>query len=419
MTNETTAKLPIAPLLTLAAATFMSITIEMLPTGLMHLMAPDLQVTESQIGLLMSVFAFAVVVTSTPLMMLLRHVPKRILLVSVLTLFAVSTILTAVAPTYTLVLLSRILNGIAHGVFWASVTSYTGTLVRPEQLTKAVSITGGGGGLAFVLGVPLGTALGQLLDWRATFVVLAVICLAVAVLLWFVLPKGVGDGPAPATAAVELPSPQAIGDVQAMTNSIPVQRRPQKSMGLVVALCVLVLVMMTGHYSFYSYISPYLLGPVGVSELWLPIVLFAYGVAAAIATALTGTLFTGRMSTGFYVAFALFLLGGGSLALLAGFPILAGLGIILWGFGMGFLPTLLQSRLLAVAPSKHRDLASAIYTSSFNFGIGAGALVGAVVLDQFGMGALGVTFLALTVVGILINLAVDLRSVRKSRSGTV
>ncbi|MDJ1369988.1 MFS transporter [Gulosibacter molinativorax] len=402
------------PLVTLATATFMSITIEMLPTGLMHLMAPDLGVAESQIGLLMSVFAFAVVLTSTPLTMLLRRVPKRILLVGVLTFFSISTILTAAAPNYELVLASRIINGIAHGVFWSSVTSYTGSLVRPNQLTKAVSITGGGGGLAFVLGVPLGTALGQWIDWRATFVVLAIVCLIVAATLWVVLPKGVGDKPAPATAPVELPTPGAISDVEVITNSIPVTRRSRKSMGLVITLCILVMVVMTGHYSFYSYISPYLLGPVGFSEALLPIALFAYGIASAIATALTGTLFTGRTGAGFYVSFALFLVGGGSLALFPQISFLAGMGLILWGFGMGFLPTLLQSRLLAVAPSKHRDLSSAMYTSGFNAGIGLGALVGAILLDSYGMGSLGVSFLTLTMAGVVINILVDLRSARKT-----
>lgn len=410
MTTDTSAKLPLGPLITLAAATFMSITIEMLPTGLMHLMAPDLNVGESQIGLLMSVFAFAVVITSAPLTMLLRKVPKRFLLVGVLTFFSLSTIMTAIAPTYALVLVSRIINGIAHGVFWSSVTSYTGSLVRPHQLTKAVSITGGGGGLAFVLGVPLGTALGQFLDWRATFVVLAVVCLVVAGALWKVLPKGVGDTPAEATGAIDLPAPQAITDVAVITNSIPVARRPKKSMGLVVVLCLLVMTVMTGHYSFYSYISPYLLGPVGFSEAFLPIALFAYGIASAIGTGLTGMLFTGRAGLGFYVSFGLFIVGGGSLAVLAGFPLFAGLGLILWGFGMGFLPTLLQSRLLAIAPSKHRDLSSAMYTSGFNAGIGLGALVGALLLDQYGIGALGVSFLTLTVAAIAINIVVDLRS---------
>lgn len=413
MTTDTTSKLPLGPLVTLAAATFMSITIEMLPTGLMHLMAPDLEVGESQIGLLMSVFAFAVVITSTPLTLLLRKVPKRILLVAVLTFFSLSTIITALAPTYELVLVSRIINGIAHGVFWSSVTSYTGALVRPSQVTKAVSITGGGGGLAFVLGVPLGTALGQWLDWRATFILLAVVCLVVAAALWKVLPKGIGDKPALATAAIDLPSPRAINDVEVITNSIPVARRPKKSMGLVLMLCILVMVVMTGHYSFYSYISPYLLGPVGFSEVLLPVALFAFGVASAVATGLTGTLFTGRTGVGFYVAFGLFLIGGGTLALVAGIPFLAGLGLILWGFGMGFLPTLLQSRLLAIAPSKHRDISSAMYTSGFNAGIGLGALVGALLLDQHGFGALGISFLAFTVVAVVINVIMDLKSAQK------
>lgn len=414
VTDASATKFPWAPLLTLATATFMSITTEMLPTGLMHLMAPGLGVAESQIGLLMTVFAYSVVVTSTPLMVLLRRVPKRVLLVSVLLLFSVSTLATAFAPTYGWVLATRILTGIAQGVFWSSVTAYTATLVRPEQLTKAVSITSGGGGLAFVLGVPLGTLLGQLFGWRLTFVALAAVSIAVAALLWLVLPKARRE-PAASTSPIEVqPAPQAIGD----TAAIVLPRRSPRSMGLVALVCVLCAIVMTGHYSFYSYVSPYLLGPVSLPEGWLPVALFGYGIAAAGATFATGLVFSGRPGIGFYTSFALFLVGGGSLALLADHQPLALAGMFLWGIAMGFTPTLLQARLLAVAPTRHRDLASALYTSAFNLGIGSGSFVGGLVLDATGLGGLGITFLAMTGLAVLLNLGIDLAAARAARPRT-
>lgn len=415
--STASARFPLLPLVTLAVATFMSVTIEMLPTGVMHLMSHDLGVSESQIGLLMSIFAFTVVVTSTPLMVLLRRVPKRLLLVAVLITFALGTLGTALAPSYSLIVLTRIVTGTAHGVFWASVTAYTGMLVTREQLTKAVSISSGGGGLAFVLGVPLGTALGQLVGWRLAFVALAAACLATAALLWLVLPRGVDREPAPDTSPIEVqPAPQPLGDVERITATAALPPRPRRSMRMVVLVCLLCALVMTGQYSFYSYISPYLLGPAGLPEPWLPVLLFGYGAAAAAATATTGLVFSGRPRLGFHLTAALMLLGGGAVLALPGelVPVVAGMTV--WGAAMGFMPVLLQSRLLAVAPSAQRDLASALYTSGFNLGISSGAYLGGLLLDDFGLRAPGFAFVVLVVVAVALAAAIDVRGARRMRA---
>ena len=418
MTRPTAApatdRFPLIPLLTLAAATFMSVTIEMLPTGVMHLMSPELRVSESQIGLLMSIFAFTVVVTSTPLMVLLRRVPKRLLLVGVLTTFAIGTLGTAIAPSYSLIVVTRIVTGVAHGVFWASVTAYTGMLVTREQLTKAVSISSGGGGLAFVLGVPLGTALGQLVGWRLAFAGLAVACLATAVLLWAVLPRGADREPEPDTSPIETqPAPQAIGGTEGLERARSLPPRPRRSMRMVVLTCILVAVVMTGQYAYYSYISPYLLGPVALPEPWLPAVLFGYGIAAAVGTAVTGLVFSGRPRLGFYLTAALMLAGGGLVLLVPAQLVLVVIGTVVWGAAMGFMPVLLQSRLLAVAPAAQRDLASALYTTGFNLGIASGAYLGGLLLDDFGLGAPGIAFVALVGAAVAMSIVIDVRVRRR------
>lgn len=423
MTNDTRAlghRFPLAALIALAASSFMSVTIEMLPTGLMHLMAPDLQVSDPDIGLLMSVFAFTVVVTSTPLMVLFRRVPKHVLLVSVLTVFALGSIGTAFAPTYPLVLVTRIFTGLAHGVFWASVTAYTGLIVTRSQLTKAVSITGGGGGLAFVLGVPLGTALGGWLGWRVTFLALAVLCLLVAAILWWILPRIAPGSDAPETREIEvIAAPGPIGDAERIeTGSIrrPVRVAPEpRSMSRVVLLCLLVGVIMTGQYGFYSYITPYLLDQTGLPEVLLAGALFVYGIAAAVATVVTGLVFTGRPLLGFYLTAGL-MLGGGVLMLAAPtvLPVVA-LALLMWGAGMGFMPTLLQSRLLTVAPPAQRDVSSALYTTGFNLGISLGAFVGGELLRNLGIRAPGWFFVAMISAAILYRLVLDAVSRRASR----
>lgn len=389
--------MPVWALLALATATFMSVTIEMMPSGLMHLMSQELGVEHAQIGNLVAIFALTVVVTSTPLVLLLARVPKRILLMLVLTLFALGTIFTAFAPNYAMVVVSRILTGIAHGVFWSTVASYTATIVTPQQLMKAVSITSGGGSLAFVFGMPIGTFLGQALGWRTAFAALAVGCLVVVVILMLVLPS---------TGVDEESAPTGALDTEAVALALSAS---QHRLRLVVFVCVLTAVVMSAQYAFYSYTAPFLLDVVGVVQAQLPTWQFGYGIAAAIGTATTGILFSARPRIGFYVTAALMLFGAGALALMPETQLAALVGFVVWGAGMGFMPVLLQSRLLAVASPKQRDFAAALFNTGFNIGISSGSFVGGVLLTDYGLRAPGMALIALLIVAVLMAVVLDVR----------
>jgi predicted MFS family arabinose efflux permease len=181
-------RFPWVGILTLAACVFLSVTSEMLPTGLLSEMSGDLGVDESRVGLLVSVFAVAVVVSSAPLAALTRRVPRHALLLAVLAVFATSNLLTALAPTFELVTATRVLGGLAHGLFWAVVGAYSAHLVPPALIGRAVALTVGGGSLAFVLGVPLGTAAGQAFGWRAAFAGIGVLTILGILLTWRFLP---------------------------------------------------------------------------------------------------------------------------------------------------------------------------------------------------------------------------------------
>ena len=175
---------PYFALITLAVAVFISVTIEMLPTGLLPQMSRGLDVTESQIGFTVSIFAFTVVITSAPISILTRRVPRHALLVAVLVVLAASALTSALSVDYAMLVLSRVVGGIAHGVFWSVVGAYAAYLVPKEQFGRAVSIVLGGGSLAFVLGVPLVTALGTAFGWRLSFGIVAGLALVGAVFLF-------------------------------------------------------------------------------------------------------------------------------------------------------------------------------------------------------------------------------------------
>ncbi|GAB2978993.1 MFS transporter [Frigoribacterium salinisoli] len=397
---------PWAGLVALAVATFLSITGEMLPTGLLPEMSGELGVSESSIGLLVSVFAFTVVLTSTGLTHLTRRVPRHRLIVGLLLVLAVSAVASALAPSYALLVVARVLGGLAHGVFWAVGGAYAARLVRRDQVGRALAVAMSGGTLAFVLGVPLSTAVGQALGWRAAFVLLAVLLLVGAALVWRLLPD-VGAAPAGDDEPVlaELTETGAARVVAADAETY--RHRPRPSVAGVVISCVVTAVFMIGHYSFYTYIAPFLTRQSGVPEAGLSGALFAFGIAGAVGLGLVGWFLGARPRLSVPVGMAVTAVSVAALLLLEGQTVASLVALVVWGITFGALPPLLQTRMLQVAPDRIRDLASAFYTTGFNVGIGGGALVGAIVLDGVGLAALPVLYVVVAVVVLVVVVVTD------------
>ena len=399
---RTTASFPYFALVTVAVAIFLSVTTEMLPTGLLQQMSADLRVSESLVGITVSVFAFTVVLATAPLTILTRRVPRHALVVAVLLVLALSTVLTAIAPTYAVLVAARILGGLAHGVFWSVVGAYAAYLVPPHQVGRAVAITLGGGSLAFVLGVPLGTALGQAIGWRAGFFVLGALLVVGAGFVHRFLPRV--DHLASAAVVGT-----ATGGITVLDDELRQSHAPRRdhSVTAVVFVCVITAIIMIGEYCFYTYVAPFLVRAVGLAEAAVSPALFAFGVAGAISLVLVALVLGKRPRLGLMVSLvvllvAVLLLGLVPRALPVSLP-----AFFLWGLAIGILPPLLQTRMLHAAPARIRDTASAFYTTAFNVGIGGGALLGAVLLDTLGLGSLPFVFAGILVLSIVLVLVSD------------
>ncbi|WP_271175614.1 MFS transporter [Leifsonia poae] len=379
---KTVQKFPWVGLIALAGAVFLSVTSEMIPTGLLPDMSASLGVSEAQIGLLVTVFAFTVVITSTPLTALTRRWPRHGMIVGILVVLAISNLLTAIAPDYTFVVVSRIIGGIAHGMFWSIVGAYAGHLVPKEQIGRAVSITLGGGTLAFVFGVPLGTFAGHLFGWRLSFVFLAVLMLVGAAVVWKFLPKVERD------------------DEAHPKRERGVARPKDPTIVAVIMVCLVAAVTMIGHYSFYTFVVPFLTDAMGVPAASVGGLLFFYGIAGAAGLVIAGSVFGPRPQLGLVLALVVTGLAVAALAVFAAVPILAISAFVLWGLAFGALPPLLQTRLLHTSSPAFRDTASALYTTSFNIGIGGGALLGSVIFDLGGLLVLPYFYIGLLVVSL-------------------
>ncbi|MES2170667.1 MAG: MFS transporter [Actinomycetota bacterium] len=384
MPARTTPAFPWVGLVVLAGAIFVSVTSEFLPTGLLPDMARDLHVSISQVGLLVTIFAGTVVLSTTPLAALTRNFSRKSLMVVVLLVNAAAGVLAAVAPTYEVLVGARVLGGLAHGLFWAVVGAYAAHLVPKHQLGRAVAITSGGGTAAFVLGVPVGTALGHALGWRLAFASIAGIIVVLTVLVIRFLP------------AVE-------HRVTLATGEIPLPVRRDRSLPAVIVVCLIIIVMATGHNLFYTYIAPWLITVTHFAESAVAPLLFLYGGAGAIGLALAGVVADRLPRRGVLVMSAAILVAVTALSLLSQIQWAAIVAFAVWGAVFGGLPAMFQTRTMHVASARIRDLAAALFTTSFNVAIGGGALLGGALLDRFGLGVLPFVDIAFIVVGLLVS----------------
>lgn len=386
-------RLPWPGLLLLAAGVFLSITIEMLPTGLLPEMSGGLGVAEPFIGLLVSIFAFTVVVTSTPLTALTSRMPRHGLLVAVLFVLGLTTLASALVPEYWMLAAVRVVGGVAHGLFWAIVASYASRLVPEHQIGRAVSVTLGGGTLALVAGVPATTVLGQAMGWRPVFAIVAGLTLLGALAVWRFLPSvGTQDG---ATAARF--------------------RRGDRALGPVLLVCGVTAATMLGQYAVFTYVAPLITDVIGLQTGAVGPMLFMYGVTGAIGLVVAGSPLARRPTVAIVVAMAVAALSLVVLGLAPG--VVASLvAFAVWGLAFGAVPPLLQTRLLQSAPARQRDAASALYTTAFNVGIGGGALVGAVLFERIGVQGLPLLYAAVLAVVAVVLVGAATRSVRQPRS---
>ncbi|MBN9140854.1 MAG: MFS transporter [Micrococcales bacterium] len=386
--STSTTGFPFFRLLVLTGAIFASVSSEFLPTGLLPEMAAELKVSESQIGLLVTVFAGTVVLSTAPLTVLTRRYSRKWLMVLLLGIFALTNVLCAIAPTYWFLVGARVLGGLAHGLFWAVTGPYAALLVPRHQLARAISITNAGGTMAFILGVPIGTFLGHALGWRLAFGAMAAVVVVFMVFVILYLP--------PVSHLVTL-----------ATGEIAIPTRKDRSLPAVVIVCLTVVLVITGQNIFSTYIAPWVIQVGGIDEGAVSGLLFVYGAAGAIGLALGGA-FGDRYPRGAVnVALAGVALSMLGLAAFGTSAVPIVIGMVLWSIFFGGVPALMHSRVLHSASERIRDLAAAWLTTAFNVAIGGGALLGGVLLDRFGIQVLPWVAAVVIAVSLVFVLASD------------
>ena len=358
MTPEVAPRRAWAALVVLSLSAFAFVATELLPIGLLTLIAPDLGRSRSQVGLLVGGYAIVVVLASVPLTALTQHVPRRRLFGITLALFSASNVLAALAPTYEILALARLVTALTQAMFWSIVAPAATGLFPAGVRGRVVALFGVGPALAPVLGVPIGTWLGQQTGWRTAFAVLAAYGVAATIAVVTLIPS----------------YPPAAGG--AARGTAPDRR------GFIVLL-IATAVGVGGFFAFNTYVTPFLLDVGGFSASALAPLLFVSGFAGIV-----GTISVSRTLDAHPIGSLLVPLAIGATALLG----LWALGtlrpaviVLLGGMGMAYVAfaTALQSRMLQLAPGS-TDMASAGISTAFNIGIASGSLVGGALLPSSG-----------------------------------
>lgn len=362
------------PLLALAVASFGIGMTEFVIMGLLPDLARDLGVTIPEAGMLVSGYALGVVVGAPLMAIATASAPRRGALTVLMGIFLIGNVACALAPGYWWLMAARVVTAFSHAAFFGLGAVAAAEVVAPNKRTQAVALMFTGLTLANVLGVPIGTAVGQVLGWRATFWGVAAIgaVAMTALVLW--LPRDLSRG-----SGGLIQEFRALGRVQ-------------------VLLAMLISTLASASlFAVFTYIAPLLELVTGITGQGISLVLLVLGVGLTLGNLLGGRLGDWKLMP---VVIGLFVAVAAVLALMsavAPIPTGAIAAIFLWGVVAFALVSPLQMRVVGEAKGAP-SLASTINQGAFNLGNAAGAWISGVALTH------GVPYRALPLIGAAIAL---------------
>ncbi|MCP2265115.1 MFS transporter [Promicromonospora thailandica] len=347
-------------LVALSVSAFTFVTAENLPGGLLTLIAPDLGRSTSEIGLLVTAYAVVVVVASLPLTRLTRRFPRRWVLAATTAVCAVGSLWSALAVGYADLMAARMLTALGQALFWSIVTPAAASLFAPAVRGRMIARLAVGNSLAPLLGVPLGTWVGQQTGWRTAFLLFSVVSLLACV-----------------TMAVAMPHVDAEQSGTA--------RGTHPNLRRFVLLLVVTVLLVTGGFTMITFVTQFLLETAGFADRYLSALLLVQGSAGLAGTLLIGQVLDKRPWHTIVVALAALTGALVLLGTLGHVPAVALAGLALFGLAFSAVPPALSFLSLRVAPGA-TESATAISSSVFNIGIGGGAALGALVVATTGIG---------------------------------
>jgi DHA1 family inner membrane transport protein len=368
-------------LLALALGGFGIGTTEFVAMGLLDNLARDLLPTLysashedaiAQTGWLITAYALGVVVGAPTIAALSARFPRKQLLLWLLVAFTLATVLSAVLPTFELVLAARFVAGLPHGAYFGIATLVAASLMGEGKRGRGVAFVLSGLTIANVIGVPLITLLGQQAGWRVAYLAVASIFALTFVAVAVSVPLQAGDKSA--TLKREL---RAFG-------------RPQVWLSLLTGA-----IGFGGFFAVYSYVSPVVTQVTGQRESFVPVSLVVIGLGMTLGNLVGGRAADHHVMGTIFVCFGIFVLALASFALTAQWTPGLLVSLFLVGGAAAALSPAVQSRLMDVAGDS-QTLAAAANHAALNIGNSLGAYLGGLTI------AAGLGYLSPAVVGLLL-----------------
>lgn len=360
----------------LAVGAFIFNTTEYIPIALLSDIGATFNMPPTEVGIMITVYAWIVALLSLPLMLATKNIERRKLLLVLFAFFTLSHIVSYFAQSFEILLISRIGIALTHAVFW-SITASLAVRVAPQgKSNQALGLLSTGTVMAMVAGIPLGRVIGQHSSWQFSFLLIG-LCAAVVM---GILAKNLPPLPSVNTGSLK---------------SLP-ELLKRKNLMLLYALTVL---LITAHFTAYSYIEPFVLQAGGFAPEQVTIVLSLYGLAGFAASYLFGKWFAKHQRTFLMTSVSVILVSTLCLLPLAAYPIAVYVLVFVWGIAIVVLSLGMVSKVLDFA-SDATDVANSIYSGLYNVGIGGGALLGHYVTVWAGISNIGFVAAILAAAGL-------------------
>lgn len=354
------------PLLGLTFCTFVFNTSEFMPIGLLSDIANDLNISDARAGMLISVYAWVVALMSLPLMIIVSKMELKRLLLTIIAVFVLSHVASALAEGYYTLMLSRIGVACSHAIFWSIVSPLAVRIVPDDKRAFALSMVATGSSIAMVVGLPLGRVVGLYLGWRMTFLSIGVISALIFIYIAAMLPKVPSRG------------------------KFSVKRLPALLHNRVLlGVFVMSVLFATAHYTGYSYIEPFLGRVAGFTPDVVTLVLIVFGGSGMLGSIAFSKYYMSNPRRFVAVAtvapaLCLLLMQVSAVSLASVLAVCVVWGAMATAFNIAF-----QDNVMRFAPEEATSVAMSIFSGIFNLGIGSGAYIGGVVVTHLSLGSIG------------------------------
>jgi MFS transporter, DHA1 family, purine base/nucleoside efflux pump len=333
--------------------------VELIISGLLDLIAEDLHVTIGAAGFLVTIFSLIFAIASPILLIMTAKVERKKLTINFLVLFLLGNIISVLSPTYSILLIGRVITAISGALLIILCLVMAPRIVEPKYRGRAIGIVSMGVSGSLVLGVPIGLMLGETFSWRAPFILISVLTALSIVGVYFWMDR---VAPRPSVP-------------------IGVQLATLKSRKVLFAH-ITTFLYMSGHSVLYTYLKPFVQETMGLGAAWISIIFLIFGIAAVsgggIGGALADTLGTKKTVVYAIIIFSIVIM---VIPYTTSILPLFLITLIIWGVMSWAISPAMQSYLIESSPETS-EVQQSLSNSSLHFGIAFGAFFGGIIIGR-------------------------------------